>query len=147
MSFASAAMIESTGRRLTSFTDCKSVVTITGGGGHGGQATRGHSASSAYIQRMRRYEKMNLDFTRSHPERRIPTGEEWSFRDVGISIADSVAGGEESYFMRTNGHTKEVDMRRATDMLERSNIWYWSKENGPMLEFFDRLFSEYRKSD
>jgi hypothetical protein len=39
--------------------------------------TRGHSTTSAYIRERRRDEKMELVFTRSHPEKRIPAGEEW----------------------------------------------------------------------
>jgi hypothetical protein len=92
-----------------------------------------------------RYVTMDLEWTRSHPEKR---NEAWTNRDYGIYLADLAASGKAVTRDLLKGATDVLlsarDMVQSEWGLQRFGGWYWERGGEVMRESIGSLFAEKR---
>ena len=82
---------------IPTFSDCKSVVHSINEATSITRRPMGHTAKGIFYESIASSERLvrrKLQWTRSHPERRIPDRTKWSYNDLGIFLADAVAEGK-----------------------------------------------------
>jgi hypothetical protein len=77
---------------------------------------------------------LKVEWTRSHPERRKPDRQEWTFKDWGIYLADAVAAGhwhKVDQVMSGQPYLREeVDLDRAMEYAVSAGVWHWRDTGG-----------------
>jgi hypothetical protein len=106
-----------------------------------GTLKQGHASVAKYIRDTLFRKEVELKWVPAHPERKEEDMSKWGIDDMGIYIADQIAGGSTA----DEGILEVVDFKEAYRGHNSMAHWFLAGEEGPLLMPLGDLLSEVRR--